>query len=143
MPPEWLGDIPLLAQDGVRHVRETRAKRHLRHAFQRTLILTVASPIILGLQELNVWTGIAFSLAAVVTAINTLEPFFAWRSRWVLMEEAQYKFYRLRDELTYYIAARQPDQMDESRLRSMFDEYQQIWDQLSSRWMEYRRTPAA
>lgn len=108
-----------------------------------SLALTVTSTIILGLQELNVWTGIAFSLVAIVTAVNTLEPFFAWRSRWVLMEEAQYKFYKLRDELTYYIAAMQPDQLDESKLRSMFDEYQQIWDQLSSRWMEYRRTPAA
>jgi hypothetical protein len=97
-----------------------------------SLILTVTSTIILGLQNLNVWTGIAFSLVAVVTAVNTLEPFFAWRSRWVLMEEAQYKFYRLRDELTYYIAAKEPDQLDESRLRDMFDEYQKIWDQLSS-----------
>jgi hypothetical protein len=57
------------------------------------------------------------------------------------LEEAQYKFYGLRDELTYYIAASQPDHLDESKLRSMFDEYQQIWDQLSNRWMEYRRTP--
>jgi hypothetical protein len=108
-----------------------------------SLILTVTSTIILGLQKLNVWTGIAFSLIAVVTAVNTLEPFFAWRSRWVLMEEAQHKFYRLRDELTYYLAANQPDQLDEPTLRNMFDEYQQIWDQLGSRWMEYRRTPAA
>ena len=82
----------------------------------------MTSTIILGLQKLNVWTGIAFSLVAVVTAVNTLEPFFAWRSRWVLMEEAQYQFYRLRDELTYYIAANEPDQLDESRLRDMFDE---------------------
>ena len=59
--------------------------------------------------------------------------FSAWRSRWVLLEEAQYKFYRLGDELTYYIAASQPGQLDESKLRSMFDEYQQIWDQLSNR----------
>ena len=73
-----------------------------------SLALTVASTIILGLQDLNAWTGTAFSLVAIVTAVNTLEPFFAWRSRWVLMEEAQYKFYRLRDELTYYIAASQP-----------------------------------
>jgi hypothetical protein len=108
-----------------------------------SLILTVSSTIILGLQKLNIWTGIAFALVAVVTAVNTLEPFFAWRSRWVLMEEAQYKFYRLRDEHTYYIAAKQSDQLDEPTIRGMFDEYQKIWDQLSNRWMEYRRTPGA
>jgi hypothetical protein len=104
-----------------------------------SLVLSVTSTIILGLQKLNVWTGVAFSLVAVVTVVNTLEPFFAWRSRWVLMEDTQYRFYRLRDELTYYIAATQSDQLDESRIREMFDEYQQIWDQLGNRWMEYRR----
>ena len=146
------GLTPLeLAQDLVARIEQGNAyARSRKNRFRSSssvvrmtsLILTVTSTIILGLQELNVWTGIAFSLVAVVTAVSALEPFFAWRSRWILMEEAQYKFYRLRDELTYYIAARQPDQLDESRLRSMFDEYQQIWDQLSSRWMEYRRTPA-
>jgi hypothetical protein len=104
-----------------------------------SLALAGASTIILGLQKLNVWTGIAFALVAVVTIVNTLEPFFAWRSRWILMEDTQYRFYRLRDELTYYIAATQEEQLDEAKIKEIFDEYQQIWDQLGSRWMEYRR----
>jgi len=104
-----------------------------------SLALSVTSTIILGLQKLNVWTGIAFSLVAVVTVVNTLEPFFAWRSRWILMEDTQYGFYRLQDELTYYIAATPADQLEEARIRAMFDEYQRIWDQLGTRWMEYRR----
>lgn len=108
-----------------------------------SLVLSVASTIILGLQNLNAWTGIAFSLVAVVTVVNTLEPFFAWRSRWVLMENTQYRFYRLRDELTYYIAATPPDRLDETRLSGMFAEYQRIWDQINSRWMEVRRSPGA
>jgi hypothetical protein len=141
-----------LAQDLVSRIEQGNAyARSRKNRFRSSssvvkmvsLILTVTSTIILGLQNLNVWTGIAFSLVAVVTAINTLEPFFAWRSRWVLMEESQHKFYRLHDELTYYIAANQPDQLEETRLRNMFDEYQQIWDQLSNRWMESRRTPGA
>lgn len=104
-----------------------------------SLILSVASTIILGLQKLNLWTGIAFSLVAVVTVVNTLEPFFAWRSLWILMENTQHRFYRLRDELTYYVAATPPDQLDEAKIRGMFDEYQRIWDQLENRWMEFRR----
>jgi hypothetical protein len=56
------------------------------------------------------------------------------------MENTQYRFYRLRDELTYYIAATPAEQLDEARIRVMFDEYQQIWDQLGNRWMEFRRT---
>lgn len=55
------------------------------------------------------------------------------------MEETQYKFYRLRDELTYYIAKTKPNEMNETELRKIFDQYQGIWDQLGSRWMEYRR----
>jgi hypothetical protein len=147
------GLTPLeLAQDLVARIEQGNAyARSRKNRFRSSssvvrmtsLILTVTSTIILGLQQLNVWTGIAFSLVAIVTSVNTLEPFFAWRSRWVLMEEAQYKFYRLRDELTYYIAASQPDQLDESRIQKLFDEYQQIWNQLSNRWMEYRRTPGA
>ena len=61
----------------------------------------------------------------------------------MLMENTQYRFYRLRDELTYYIAATPPEQLDEPRIRAMFDEYQQIWDQLGNRWMEFRRIPEA
>jgi hypothetical protein len=106
-----------------------------------SLVLSVASTIILGLQKLNLWTGIAFSLIAIVTVVNTLEPFFAWRLLWVLMENTQYRFYRLRDELTYYIAATPSDQLDEARIHSMFNEYQRIWDQLGNRWMEFRRVP--
>lgn len=104
-----------------------------------SLALSVTSTIILGLQTLNAWTGVAFALVAVVTTVNALEPFFAWRDRWVLMGETQYRFYRLRDELTYYIAATKPDQLDEGKLREVFDEYQRIWDQLGTRWLEYRR----
>ena len=119
------GLTPLeLAQDLVARIEQGNAyARSRKNRFRSSssvvrmtsLILTATSTIILGLQQLNVWTGIAFSLVAVVTSVNTLEPYFAWRSRWVLMEEAQYKFYRLRDDLTYYIAASPPDQLNESR----------------------------
>jgi hypothetical protein len=78
-----------------------------------------------------------------VTVVNTLEPFFAWRARWVLMEGTQHQFYRLRDELTYYIASTAPDKIDPAKIRTMFDEYQQIWDQLGTRWLEFRRSPAS
>ena len=108
-----------------------------------SLLLSVTSTIILGLQDLDGWTGVAFALVAVVTTVNTLEPFFAWRSRWILMEKTQYRFYRLRDDLTYYIASNKPDRLEESTIRQFFDSYQRTWDLLSDRWMEYsgRRGP--
>ncbi|WP_341716279.1 SLATT domain-containing protein [Micromonospora sp. FIMYZ51] len=105
--------------------------------------LSVASTIILGLQDLDFWAGLGFALVAVATVVNTVEPFFAWRARWVLMEESQYRFYRLRDDVMYYIASTQPGQIEVEKVRELFDQYQKIWDDLSSRWQEYRRSGSA
>jgi hypothetical protein len=121
-----------------------RTKKHRFRSSSSTvrlisILLTVSSTIILGLQKLNVWTGVAFSLIAIVTTVNSLEPFFAWRSRWVLMEETQYKFYRLRDDVAYYMASTKPEELEETRIRQFFDRYQMIWDQLGNRWLEYRQ----
>ena len=140
-PPELALDILSRIERGNTYARSRKRRFRARSSGVRiaSLALSVTSTIVLGLQTLNAWTGVAFALIAVVTTVNALEPFFAWRDRWVLMEETQYRFYRLRDELTYYIAATKPDHLDEGRLREVFDEYQRIWDQLGSRWMEYRR----
>ena len=140
-PPELALDILSRIERGNTYARSRKRRFRSRSSVVRLLSLTlsVASTIILGLQTLNAWTGVAFALVATVTTVNTLEPFFAWRDRWVLMEEIQYRFYRLRDELTYYIAATKPDKLDEGKLREIFEAYQRIWDQLGNRWMEYRR----
>lgn len=103
--------------------------------------MSAVSTIILGLQNLNFWTGIGFVLVALLTVVNTLEPFFAWRSRWVLMEETQSRFYTLRDNLSFYLASTPVDQLDPARITAAFDEYQRIWGTLGERWLEYRRVP--
>jgi len=104
------------------------------------LLMSATATVILGWQDLDVWTGLAFSLVALTTVVGALEPFFAWRSRWVLMEETQHRLYRLRDELSYYIASRPADELDGTEIKAMFDHYQGIWDALGNRWLEYRRT---
>jgi hypothetical protein len=53
--------------------------------------------------------------------------------------QTQYRFYRLRDELTFYLASRPPEQIEAGKVAEMFREYQAIWDQLGSRWLEYRQ----
>ncbi|AIJ25368.1 hypothetical protein [Amycolatopsis methanolica] len=55
------------------------------------------------------------------------------------MEETQYRFYRLRDDLTYYLAETPPEQVDREVVRRMFGEYQGIWDSLGERWLSHRR----
>jgi hypothetical protein len=140
-PPELALDILSRIERGNAYARSRKRQFRTRSSavLLLSLALSVASTIILGLQTLNAWTGVAFAFIAVVTTVNSLEPFFAWRDRWVLMEETQYRFYRLRDELTYYIAATKPDHLDVGKLREIFDEYQGIYERLGSRWMEYRR----
>ena len=103
-----------------------------------TLVLSAVSTIILGLQNLDPWTGTAFALVAVVTVVSALEPFFAWRSLWVLMEDASHRFHRLEDDLSYYIASTPAGEVDAERVREMFEQYQAIWDSLSSRWSRFR-----
>ncbi|WP_235921620.1 SLATT domain-containing protein [Lentzea tibetensis] len=124
--------------NGYAKVRKQRFRWKSVAVRVSVLVMTAASTIILGLQNLNPWTGTAFSLVAIATVVGALEPFFAWRSLWVLMEEAAYRFYRLHDELEYYLASVPPDELDARRIREVFDEYQGIWDRLSNRWLQYR-----
>jgi len=122
--------------------KKSRFRRSSTALRVTALIPSATSTIILGLQNLDFWAGLGFSLVAVTTVVNAVEPFFAWRSRWVLMEETQYRFYRLRDDVTFYIASTPAGQLDAHVLKSMFEQYQNIWDQLGSRWLETRRPSA-
>ncbi|MEV5879567.1 DUF4231 domain-containing protein [Streptomyces sp. NPDC052101] len=106
-----------------------------------TLALSAASTIILGLQNLNTWAGLAFALVALGTLLGAVEPFFNWRSRWILMEEAQYRFQRLADDLEYLMASTAAGDLTYAHLGGVFASYQTIWDDLSRTWLEHRREP--
>ncbi|WP_234367441.1 MULTISPECIES: DUF4231 domain-containing protein [Streptomyces] len=107
-----------------------------------TLVLSAASTVILGLQNLNTWAGLALACVALVTLLGAVEPFFNWRSRWVLMEEAQYRFQRLADDLEYLVASTAADELTFDHLNEIFGQYQAIWGDLSRTWLEHRREPA-
>jgi hypothetical protein len=137
-----------LAQDLVSRIERGNQYARLRkRSFRRnstavwvsSFTLSATSTIILGLQEQTFWTGLGFVLVALVTVVNGIEPFFAWRSRWVLMEAAQYRFYRLRDDVSYYLAATPSEQLDQTTIQEFFQQYQSVWDELGSRWLEYRQ----
>jgi hypothetical protein len=108
-----------------------------------SLVLLAASTVILGLQDLDFWSGLGFSLVALVTVINAVEPFFNWRSRWVLMEEAQYRFYRLQDDLDYLLAKTDPEAVQFEDIDPLFKRYQDAWENLSRRWLEHRHAAEA
>ncbi|WP_051796461.1 SLATT domain-containing protein [Streptomyces sp. NRRL S-87] len=107
-----------------------------------TLVLSAASTVILGLQDLNAWADLALACVALVTLLGAVEPFFNWRSRSVLMEEAQYRFRRLADDLEYLLATTAAGELTFDRLGEVHVRYQAIWDDLSRGWLEQRRVPA-
>ena len=78
-------------------------------------------------------------MVAVVTLISALEPFFNWRSRWVLMEETQYRLHRIRDEMDYYLVTTPAADLEPSRLSAFFDDQQFIWQDVSRRWIDFRK----
>ncbi|MGW7067182.1 DUF4231 domain-containing protein [Streptomyces sp. NPDC054855] len=106
-----------------------------------TLVLSASSTVILGLQNLNAWAGLALACMALVTLLGAVEPFFNWRSRWVLMEEAQYQFQRLADDVEYLVASTAANELTFDQLDEIFGRYQAIWDGLSRTWLERRREP--
>jgi hypothetical protein len=126
---------------GIEYTRNRRSTfRRLASANRlASLVLSAAATVILGLQVLTFETGVAFAMIATVTTLNGIEPFFNWRSRWILMEEAQHEFHRLQDRLNFYIARSGTEQLDLATLQVHFDDYERIWRQLGDRWLEYRR----
>jgi hypothetical protein len=127
--------------DGITWARRRKAKFRRSASGIRivSLVLAVASTIILGLQQLNFWTGLAFSFVAVGSLVSAVEPFFNWRSRWILMEEAQYKLRRLQDELEYYLMKTPVADVADDDLDPFFERLQGVWTETSERWLAYRR----
>jgi len=104
-----------------------------------SLAISASATIILGLQDLTLWAGLGFALVALVTVINAVEPFFNWRSRWVLAEEAQYRFYRVKDDLDYLVATRPKEQLQIEDLDEFYKRYQENWSKFSEEWLQNRR----
>src|SRR5205823_4722601 len=70
-PSELAEDLVARIEQGNTYARSRKNRFRSSSSVVKmvSLALTVASTIILGLQELNIWTGIAFSLVAIVTAV--------------------------------------------------------------------------
>jgi hypothetical protein len=82
-------------------------------------------------------------MVAAVTALSGFEGFFNWRSMWVLMEECQYRLNRLRDEIDYYVVLTPEADLSRERLDQFFSLQQEIWADVSRRWIEFRKLERA
>jgi hypothetical protein len=101
--------------------------------------LTALSTIVLGIPSIPARASIALPMVALVTVLGALETFFNWRSRWVLMEEAQYRLNRLRDEIDYYLVVTPSAELTKEKLNGLFEDQQAVWSDVSRRWIEFRK----
>lgn len=107
------------------------------------LALTGASTVVLGIPAIPGRAAIALPRVALVTLISALEPFFNWRSRWVLMEEAQYRLNRIRDEMDYDLVTKPAADLSLDRLRGFFADQQEVWHDVSRQCIEFRKLDSA
>ena len=118
--------------------RKARIRRSSTRVKLASLILAALSTVVLGIEAIPGRSWVALPLVAAVTVLSALETFFNWRSRWVLMEEAQYRLNRLRDEIDYYLTVTPPDAIEREMLDRFFADQQLIWNDVSRRWVEFR-----
>jgi hypothetical protein len=118
--------------------RKKRFKAPASRVRVAMLVLTALSTIVLGIPEIPLRASIALPLVAAVTVLTGLETFFTWRSRWLLMEETQYRMNRLRDEMDYYLVTTPVAELRLDRLDAFYAEQQDLWADVSRRWVEFR-----
>jgi hypothetical protein len=129
---------------GIQHARAKKRSSQLRASVIKLAIIFFSglATVLLGLQIPSVegtLKQIAFALGAIVTMLNAVEPFFNYRALWVEHESALAGFYRIRRDLVYYLRGLPTDQLDGKVLKKFHDQYQAVWDQLSTAWIGYRR----
>src|SRR3954466_8440269 len=118
--------------------RKDKFRRNASRIKLASLILAALSTVVLGIEAIPARSSIALPLVASVTVLSALETFFNWRSRWVLMEEAQYRLNRLRDEIDYYLTVTQSEMVEREVIDRFFADQQLIWSDVSRRWIEFR-----
>lgn len=123
--------------------RKTRFRRSSSRIKLASLVLAALSTVVLGIEAIPGRSWVALPLVATVTVLGGLESFFNWRSRWVLMEEAQYRFNRLRDEIDYYLTVTSPEAISRDAVDRFFADQQLIWNDVSRRWIEFRSLGAS
>jgi hypothetical protein len=143
-PAELASSLLLQVQTALNYTKD-RKRRFGRNATAIrlvTLLLSASSTVILGLQDLDFWASIAFSMVALTTLTGAIEPFFNWRSRWIVMEEMQASLHRLESDLRYFLAKSKPDKIGVSDLDQFHDRLQAIWASASTAWVRSRRAEA-
>lgn len=103
-----------------------------------SLVMTGAATVTLGFSDLTTELAFAFTLTALVTLLNALEPLFNFRSRWIAAEETLGDFHRLNSELDFRRASTSGDLPDEL-VEQLHNEVQDTWKRMSDSWASERK----
>lgn len=105
-----------------------------------TLLLSAAATVILGIAQLDGLAQVGFVMSALVTTASAIEPYFNWRSRWVLAEEALHTWYQLEEDLTNLVARRDAQSLDREEVLAIDAKRQEAWDRFGEQWLRERRS---
>ncbi len=107
-----------------------------------SLVTSALVTVLIGWNSagLEIWlNNIALAGAATVTLLSALEPFFNYRALWVEHEEAAWRFYAVQDDIEFYLAGKEIADVDDAQLDEYHARIRRIWDELSQRWLSFRR----
>ncbi len=139
---DFLNDqIKISLEDLHRHRKANRKKA----AFIKitTLLFSSVATVLLGMQINGlekVFKSTAFILAATVTLLSALEPFFNFRALWVEHEQAIARIYRLKNDVDFYLAGKKKEEIDADKLEAFLTHYQDIWNSLNDNYIKFRRS---
>ena len=135
-----LEHIDLSLKNMLRHRKENRTWASVIKIL--VIFLSSALTVLLGLQSTGLekyFKDIAFTLAAVVTLLNTLEPFFNFRALWVEHEQAIARMYRLKNDVEFYLAGTPPKEIKVEKLDDFLEKFKDIWNSLNDNYIRHRK----
>lgn len=104
-----------------------------------TLTLSAAATVVLGFARLTGLGSLGFIFSALVTTIAAIEPFYNWRSRWVISEEALAEWYRIEEDLTIYVASNPTKSLDTILIMAFDKRFVGVWETFNRKWLRSRR----
>lgn len=127
-------------RDAKTYARWRRKQWSVRATVTQVLMfaLSAGSTVTLGLAERDLFSSIGFVFSALVTAGSAIEPYFNWRSRWVLAEEALASWHEIEDALCTYVASNEVEALDRETILEFDRRRASTWERFSEKWLSRR-----
>lgn len=104
-----------------------------------SLLMTGTATVLLGLADMSPLVGVGLTLTGLTTVIGAFEPFFNYRSRWVIMEDGRAKLHRLKEDLKFQSATSPDGRLSREQLEELHERSQHVWTEMSNAWVSERR----